>query len=153
MACCSLVSSDLANMHSHIFFGCAYSKAYRKQWRHKVIRNINTLHQSTLAGQVVSVYQISSPTLGGGVTHRGLPTKKRYISATICVDHFQTTCMSISWQRWMKRQQHMQKRLSSAYYSPIRYTSNTTMQAMVCLIPSSSILWYKQQDVPSILRY
>jgi hypothetical protein len=43
---------------------------------------------ATRPGEVVSMDQLESPTSGFVPTHRGIPTTKRYIGATIFVDHY-----------------------------------------------------------------
>jgi hypothetical protein len=53
-----------------------------------VVRNHHKLRAATAAGQVVSIDQLVSPTAGFIPTHRGTPTTKRYIGATVFADHF-----------------------------------------------------------------
>ena len=88
MARAGLISRDLANVDSPTCPGCAYGKAHQKPWRRKGVRNRKSLKIATVPGQVVSVEQLVSPTPGFVPTHRGTPTTKRYIGATIFVDHF-----------------------------------------------------------------
>jgi hypothetical protein len=87
MARAGLIPRDLANVDPPTCPGCAYGKAHRRPWRHKGIRNRQKLRQATAAGQVVSVDQLVSPTKGFVPTHRGIPTTKRYVGATVFVDH------------------------------------------------------------------
>ena len=54
----------------------------------KGVRNRKILKIATVPGQVVSVDQLVSPTPGFVPTHRGTPTTKCYIGATVFVDHF-----------------------------------------------------------------
>jgi hypothetical protein len=83
-----LIPKDLANVDAPVCPGCAYGKAHRKPWRHKGINNRKQLRQATTPGQVVSIDQLVSPTEGFIPTHRGIPTTKRYIGATVFADHF-----------------------------------------------------------------
>ena len=88
MAKAGLVAPELANVEPPTCPGCAYGKAHRKPWRTKGIKNRRTLKQATASGQVVSIDQLVSPAKGFVPTHRGTPTTKHYIGATIFVDHF-----------------------------------------------------------------
>ena len=88
MARCNLIPKDLATVQPPTCPGCAYGKAHRRPWRHKGITNINRIHPATMPGQCVSVDQLVSPTPGLVPTHRGRPTLKRYIGATVFVDHY-----------------------------------------------------------------
>ena len=88
MARSGLISKDLATIDPPTCPGCAYGKARRLQWRHKGARNRKSIRSATKPGQVISVDQLVSPTHGFVPIHRGNPTKKRYIGATIFVDHY-----------------------------------------------------------------
>ena len=88
MARAGLIPKDLATIDPPICPGCAYGKARRKQWRYKGARNRKHIRCATKPGEVISVDQLVSPTPGFVPIHRGNPTKKRYIGATIFVDHF-----------------------------------------------------------------
>lgn len=88
MARSNLIPSDLANVDPPTCPGCAYGKAHRRPWRSKGARNHKHIKVSTAPGNVVSVDQLVSPTLGFVPTHRGRPTLQRYIGATIFVDHY-----------------------------------------------------------------
>ena len=68
--------------------GCAYGKAHIKPTRSKGANNLKHLQPTTFPGQVVSAYQLVSPTLGFVPCHRGIPTTKRYKGATVFIDHF-----------------------------------------------------------------
>ena len=83
-----MLSRDLHNIESPTCPGCAYGRQHRKPTRHKGRKNKRKLRPSTFAGQCVSVDQLVSSTPGFVPIHRGLPTLKRYIGATIFVDHF-----------------------------------------------------------------
>ena len=83
MARAGLISRELANVDSPTCPGCAYSKAHRNPWRQKGVRNHKSLKIATVPGQVVSVDQLVSPTLGFNPTQRGTPTTKSYIGATV----------------------------------------------------------------------
>ena len=85
---CGLIPSDLVHVDPPTCPGCAYDKAHHKKWRHRGIWNIKKIHQATSSGQVVSIDQLVSPTLGFFQTHFNLPANNRYIGATIFVDHF-----------------------------------------------------------------
>ena len=87
MAKCGLIPKDLATVDPPVCPGCAYGKAYRKQWRYKGFCNQKHIRQATAPGDVVSIDQLVSPTEGFVPIHRGSPTKKRYIGATVFVDH------------------------------------------------------------------
>ena len=88
MARANLISMDLANVDPPTYLGCAYGKAHRFPWRYKGARNHKHIKVTISPGNVVSVDQLISPTLGFVPMHRGRPTFKRYIGATIFVDHF-----------------------------------------------------------------
>ena len=88
MAKCSLIPKDLATVDPPCCPGCAYGKARRRQWRYKGARNRRHIRQANAPGQVVSIDQLVSPTDGFVPIHRGNPTTKRYVGATIFVDHF-----------------------------------------------------------------
>ena len=88
MAHAGLISRELSNIVSPMCPGCAYGKAHRKPWRQKGVRKRKSLKIATVPGQVVSVDQLVSPTPGFLPTHRGNLTTKRYIGATVFVDHF-----------------------------------------------------------------
>ena len=88
LAKCGLISRDLHNIKPHTCPGCAYGRQHRKPTRHKGRKNKRKIIPSTFAGHCVSVDQLVSPTPGFVPIHRGLPTLKRYIGATIFVDHF-----------------------------------------------------------------
>ena len=82
-----LIPRDLQYVDPPTCPGCAYAKAHRKR-SNKKIGNRRPIKPATAPGQVVSVDQLVSPTPGFVPIHRGRPTKKRYIGATIFVDHF-----------------------------------------------------------------
>ena len=86
MARAGLIPKELAAVEPLKCPGCAYGKAHRKPVRHKGQRK--RLRQATRPGEVVSMDQLESPTSGFVPTHRGIPTRKRYVGATIFVDHY-----------------------------------------------------------------
>lgn len=86
MARAGLIPRELAKVPPPKCPGCAYGKAHRKPVRHKGTRS--KLKQATKPGEVVSMDQLISPTAGFVPTHRGIPTTKRYIGATVFVDHY-----------------------------------------------------------------
>lgn len=88
LARCGLIPRDLASVEPPVCPGCAYGKAHRKPWAYKGIKNRKPIKVATNPGEVVSVDQLISPTPGFVPTHRGKPTLKRYVGATVFVDHF-----------------------------------------------------------------
>ena len=88
MARCGIIPRDLAEVLPPTCPGCAYGKAHRRQWRYKGAKNIKKIRVATRPGEVISMDQLVSPTSGFFPIHRGVPTTKRYLGATIFVDHF-----------------------------------------------------------------
>ena len=88
MAKCNLIPKDLSTVDPPTCPGCAYGKAHRRPWRHKGIANLKSIRPAIIPGQCVSIDQLVSPTPGFVPTHRGKPTLKRYIGATVFADHF-----------------------------------------------------------------
>ena len=88
MARCNIIPKDLADVDPPTCPGCAYGKAHRLQWRYKGTKNRKSIRVATALGQVISMDQLVSFTPGFVPTHRGTPTNKRYIGATVFVDHF-----------------------------------------------------------------
>lgn len=88
LARCGLIPRDLANVEPPVCPGCAYGKAHRRAWAYKGIKNRKPIRQATTPGEVVSMDQLVSPTEGFVPTHRGKPTKQRYVGATVFVDHY-----------------------------------------------------------------
>ena len=88
MARAGIIPRDLASVDPPTCPGCAYGKAHRLKWRHKGFKNRKKIKIATAPGQVVSMDQLISPTPGFVPTHRGTPTKQRYVGATVFVDHF-----------------------------------------------------------------
>ena len=138
MSQAGLIPRELENVNSPTCPGCAYGKAHRKPWQRKGVRNRKILNIDTVPGQVVSVEQLVSPTPGFVPTHRGTPTTKRYIVATVFVDHFSNltyahlmtemitgTMVEISWH-------------FSEYAMPMASDLCITIQTMACLIPRHS---------------
>lgn len=87
MARCNIIPRELADVPPPVCPGCAYGKAHRRKKRHKGARNKKKLREANAPGDVVSIDQLVSPTPGFVPIHRGLPTRKRYVGATIFVDH------------------------------------------------------------------
>ena len=85
---CGIIPSDLSTIDPPTCPGCAYGKAHRRQTRHKGTPNFASILPATAPGQVVSVDQLISPTPGFVPCQRGIPTTKRYLGATVFVDHF-----------------------------------------------------------------
>ena len=88
MARCGIIPRELESVDPPTCPGCAYGKAHRLQWRFKGVNNVKTIRKATAPGQVISMDQLVSPTPGFVPIHRGTPTNKRFIGATIFVDHF-----------------------------------------------------------------
>ena len=88
MAICGLIPRDLANIDPPTCPGYAYGKARCRQGRHKGIRNRKSIRKAICPGAVVGVDQLVSPTPSSVPIHWLLPTKKRYVGATIFVDHY-----------------------------------------------------------------
>jgi len=88
MATAHLIPHHLATVPPPVCPGCAYGKAHRKPWRTKGQTNLRHIKKATRPGQVISTDQLVSPTPGFMPTHRGRPTKTRYIGATVFVDHY-----------------------------------------------------------------
>ena len=82
-----LIPRNLSNVEPPTCPGCAYGKQHRKPWRHKGLRNRKVIKPATSPGQVISVDQMVSRTMGLVPTHRGIPTTKRYVGATVFADH------------------------------------------------------------------
>ena len=88
MARCGIISKDLSSIDPPTCPECAYGKARKRQSRYKGIQNKKKIRQGISPGAVVSIDQLISPTPDFVLIHRGLPTKRRYVGATIFVDHF-----------------------------------------------------------------
>jgi hypothetical protein len=65
---------------------CLYSKATRRQWRHRNSNNKDEAVTPIEPGDVVSVDQLISPTPGLIAQMTGIPTRERYNVATVYVD-------------------------------------------------------------------
>ena len=77
----------LANCRKPQCAACHYGKATRRPWRSRG-ENSQRVFVSTEPGQVVSVDQLKSPVPGLIGQIKGWLTKKRYIFATVFVDHY-----------------------------------------------------------------
>ena len=86
LAKCGIIPRDLVDVHPPMCPGCAYGKAHRKPCRHKGART--HIRKANRPGEVVSIDQMISTTPGFVPIHRGKPTTKRYIGATVFIDHF-----------------------------------------------------------------
>lgn len=89
MARQGILPSRLANCDIPLCTGCLYGKASRKPWRTKQSAREES-HEVVLTkpGQCVSVDQLVSTTPGLIAQLQGRPTTKRYMVATIFVDHY-----------------------------------------------------------------
>lgn len=88
LAKCSIISRNLEKVPPPMCPGCAYRKAHRKRWRDKGTKSLRHLRKANQAGEVVSVDQLISTVPGFVPIHRGKPTLKQYVGATVFVDHF-----------------------------------------------------------------
>ena len=59
-----------------------------KPTRYKSVNNLKHLQSTTFPGQVVSTYQLVSPTRRFAPCHHGILITKRYKDATVFIDHF-----------------------------------------------------------------
>ena len=87
MALCNLIPRELSIVPPPLCPGCAYGKAYRKQWRYKGTKNLRHIHKAEKSGNLISVDQLVSPTKYLFPIHCRLPTTKGYIESPIFVDH------------------------------------------------------------------
>lgn len=85
---CVPIPRDLVNVDPPYCPGCAYGEVRRCQWRQKGVQNVKHLRQSLHPGGVISNNQFVSPTKGFVHVHRGSPTTKYYICATVFVNHY-----------------------------------------------------------------
>jgi len=88
MARAGLLPHVFATCHEPLCTACLYGKATRRPWRTKGTITQGTLRRATYAGHCVAVDQCESPTPGLVAQIKGIPTKKRYTSATVFVDMF-----------------------------------------------------------------
>lgn len=88
MARRNIISNDLSTISPPTCLGCAYDKVRRHQSRYKGIQNKKDIRHGLTPDAVVSIDQLISPTPGFVPIHRDLPTTKRYVGATIFVDHY-----------------------------------------------------------------
>ena len=72
-------------MPIHLVF--PHGKAHRKPTRSNRVKNKKKLRTEIDPGQVVSIDELFSPTIGFVQTHRGIPTTQRYIGTTVFVNH------------------------------------------------------------------
>ena len=82
-----MIHQEFANVDSPTCSGCAYGKAHHKPWQRIWVRNRKILKIATVPGQVLNVDQLVIQTSGFVPTHLGTTTTKRYIGATIFLDH------------------------------------------------------------------
>ena len=90
MARQGLLPRRLRNCRIPVCAACMYGKATKRPWRQKTPLNNDTAqtNAATAPGQVVSVDQLESPTLGFIAQLTGKLTTSRYRCATVFVDHF-----------------------------------------------------------------
>jgi hypothetical protein len=87
MAKQGIIPNQLANCRVPLCTSCLYGKATRRPWRNKPSKQ-DQQHIITYPGECVSVDQLVSNTPGLIAQLRGRPTTKRYMAATVFVDHF-----------------------------------------------------------------
>ena len=85
MARRGIIPKKLAKCHIPLCSACLYGKATRRPWRSKQKKN-QVPKKKLVAGQVVAVDQMTSPTAGLVAQMAGFITKKRYKYATVFVD-------------------------------------------------------------------
>ena len=83
----SILPREIVNVSPPVCPGCSYGKANLRPWRQKGKSNLKKIKPVTIPGQVVSVDQLFSYNPGLIPTHLGIPKTKRYLGATIFVDH------------------------------------------------------------------
>jgi hypothetical protein len=66
---------------------CHYSSATRRPWRTSAAASVPT-RTANLPGDVVAIDQMVSPTAGLIAQMKGFLTRRRYVAATVFVDHF-----------------------------------------------------------------
>ena len=83
-----VIPRRLARCPVPVCSSCLYGKATRRPWRHKTNDNApSDGYVPTKPGEVVSVDQMKSSTPGLVAQMAGFLTKKRYVYATVFVDH------------------------------------------------------------------
>ena len=87
MAQQGILPQKLAKERTPICSACAYGKATRKPWRTKGAVNKIPKLQITGPGDCISVDKLESTTPGLIAQLKGIPTRARYNSAAIFVDH------------------------------------------------------------------
>ena len=88
MAKRGIIPSHLAKCPLPSCSSCMYTKATRRSWRSKSKKNYEPPDPPTRPGQIVSVDQLVSPTAGFIAQLTGRLTLKRYMYATVYVDHY-----------------------------------------------------------------
>ena len=81
-----ILPRELANVATPLCLGYRYGKYNQRPWRQKGKSNLKNIEPVTIPSQVISIEQLISYTPGLIPTHRGIPTTKRYLGATIFVD-------------------------------------------------------------------
>ena len=98
-----ILPRELASVAYPLCPGCSYGKSNRRPWCRKGKSNLKKIKPVTIPGQVVSVDQLVRYTPGLIPTHRGLQKTKRYLGATIFVDHASDFTMYILWRELQMR--------------------------------------------------
>jgi hypothetical protein len=88
MAKLNIIPKRLAQCQVPACGACLFAKATRRQWRNKRQRNWSNPREAFHPGQIVSVDQSVSPTVGLIPKMTGRLTTKRYKYATVFVDQF-----------------------------------------------------------------
>ncbi len=88
MARAGLLPRSFVECCTPICTTCLYRKSTKRLWRTKGDNMTGALKQATYPGQCVAVDQSESPVPGLVAQLKGIPTKKRYMCATVFVDWF-----------------------------------------------------------------
>jgi len=89
MAKVGIIPKKFATTPSPVCTACMYAKAAKRPWRQKSILNLDEPYKPTQPGELISVDQMSSSTLGLIAQMVGRLTTQCYTCATVYVDHFQ----------------------------------------------------------------
>ena len=88
MASNGIIPHHLKNARTPACTACLYGRATKRKWRHKTPLNKAKIQKITQPGQQVSVDMLYSPNPGFVAQMTGILTRKRYLYATVYVDHF-----------------------------------------------------------------
>ena len=89
MAKCGILPKRLVGVPTPVCAACLYGKATRKPWRDKPkLRDKHKLNKATRPGHIISVDMLVSPIPGLIAQMSGWITTKRYLYASVFVDHY-----------------------------------------------------------------